>query len=327
MICTGNRRFALLAAVAMLCTALLWAAPAQAYYSDAALERDGTLCTHQVTRAERKYGIPQRLLAAIAATETGQYHKGLGVKIPWPWVINVEGKPFFFDNKREAVAAVEKFQRQGKTSIDVGCMQINLKHHPQAFTNLNQAFEPRYNVDYAARFLRGHYDDTRTWKTAVGRYHSRTPGFAARYIGLVYNNWYGLAAKGSTAHAAAAPRTPAKRYTSYVQMEGGEQVVFSKGAKHPTRKVVARSAKDENVIRSASREPVRNDFQLSIIRPASAAGKVETAPTQSSESIASPLVLTMGEAKSFTTPKVMSISAKGKTDTSGEDSRFIRFVD
>lgn len=323
----GKKRFALLYAVSVFSAALIWGAPAHAYNSDAALERDGTLCTRQVTRAERQYGIPQRLLAAIAATETGQYHKGLGVKIPWPWVINVEGKPYFFDNKVQAIAAVEKFQRQGKTSIDVGCMQINLKHHPDAFTSLNQAFDPRYNVDYAARFLLGHYQETQAWKTAVGRYHSRTPGYAARYVGLVYNQWYGLASKGNTAVASTAPRSSSKRYKSYVQVEGGDQVVFSKGAKNPSRKVVApTTAKEENIIRSATREPVRSDFELSIIRPASAAGTVETAPTQSSESIASPLVMNMGEAKGFTTPKVLSIGAEAKSEA-GDDSRFIRFVD
>lgn len=179
--------FRIVSFLAALLVAVALPQGAQAF-TDAALEREGAQCTHQITRSERKYGIPQRLLGAVGATETGQYHKGLGVKIPWPWSINVEGKPYFFDNKAQAVAAVQKFQARGIKSIDVGCMQINLHHHPDAFANLNQAFEPSFNVDYAARFLRSHYDEAGSWKTAVGRYHSRTPSYATRYIALVYGN-------------------------------------------------------------------------------------------------------------------------------------------
>lgn len=326
-----NRIFALRSslflAAALLCSGVvLTSSPAEAYNSDAALERDGAQCTRQVARSERQYGIPQRLLAAMAATETGRRHKGLGVQIPWPWTINVEGKPYFFDTKREVVAAVANFQRQGITSIDVGCMQINLHHHPHAFSNLEQAFDPRYNVDYAARFLRGHYDETLSWKTAVGRYHSRTPAHATRYIGAVYGQWYGLASKAAGTQTATAPAK--SRYKSFVQVgSSGEQTVFNDPAqKSSPRKIVTPvTPKDEHIIKTASRENVRRDFELSIIRPASNAGKIETAPTQSSDA-SNPLVMNSGEAKPFTSAKVMAISANGKT-SDDNDSRFVRFVD
>ena len=38
-------------------------------------------------------------------------------------------------------------------SVDVGCMQISLTYHPDAFSSMDQAFDPASNADYGARFL------------------------------------------------------------------------------------------------------------------------------------------------------------------------------
>lgn len=326
MIFLQKVRYALLLAAVAACP-VFWAVPARAYNSDEALERDGVLCTQQVSRAERKYGIPQRLLAAMAATETGRRHKRLGIQVPWPWVINVEGRPFFFDTKREAVIAVEKFQAQGIKSIDVGCMQVNLYHHPKAFANLSQAFEPSFNVDYAARFLRSHYDETNSWKTAVGRYHSRTPGNAARYVGAVYSQWYGLAVADTG--VAAQPPQKSRKYTSYIRMENtGEQKELSRSrhvisAATPQPDIVSSGAR---VVRPSTRESSAGKMDISIIRPATAAGRIEPAPTTDVAEASNPIVMDKGqnEEKGFTTPKVVSNHASG---SGKEDSRFIRFVD
>ena len=43
-------------------------------------------------------------------------------------------------------------------SIDIGCAQVNLMHHPDAFASLEQAFDPMANADYAARFLKQLHD-------------------------------------------------------------------------------------------------------------------------------------------------------------------------
>lgn len=153
------------------------------------------LCTRYLPRHERQYGIPVHLLAAIASTESGRYHKGLGLSIPWPWTINAEGKGHYFDSKEEAVAAVRKLQAQGVKSIDVGCMQVNLRHHPNAFASLSEAFDPRFNVAYAARFLRNNYEDLGSWKLAAAAYHSRTPTFGNQYLKLVYKSWNNILTK------------------------------------------------------------------------------------------------------------------------------------
>src|SRR5471032_3062652 len=108
----------------------------QAYAQTDSLIEGAKLCTRHLPRYEREYAIPTHLLSAIASTESGRYHDGLKIKVPWPWTINVEGKGYFFDNKDQAVAAVRKFKAQGAQSIDVGCMQVNLQQHPQAFVSL-----------------------------------------------------------------------------------------------------------------------------------------------------------------------------------------------
>jgi hypothetical protein len=109
-----------------------------------------------------------------------------------PWSINVEGKPYRFSSKQQAIEAVRKFQHRGVKSIDVGCMQINLKHHPRAFQSLEQAFDPQTNIAYAARFLKQLMKTYQSWNKAVGAYHSLTPHYSDRYKNKVFHYWQRL---------------------------------------------------------------------------------------------------------------------------------------
>lgn len=63
------------------------------------------------------------------------------------------GKGRYFATKEEAVRAVKKLQAQGVKSIDVGCMQINLAYHGDAFDSIEDALDPETNVTYGAKFL------------------------------------------------------------------------------------------------------------------------------------------------------------------------------
>src|SRR5207248_147780 len=67
--------------------------------------------------------------------------------------------------------------------IDVGCLQVDLTLHRQAFASLEDAFDPVANADYAARYLSDLYRDEaeRNWNVAVGLYHSHTASLAAAY--------------------------------------------------------------------------------------------------------------------------------------------------
>lgn len=154
-------------------------------YLHDALVQGARKCTRYYPVYEQKYSIPEHLLSSIGMVESGRWHKGLDIALPWPWTINVDGKGYYFESKNEAIRAVKKHQRQGAKNIDVGCMQISMKFHPKAFRNLAQAFDPASNVRYAAKYLRSLYDEVGTWRKATGFYHSRTPSKTNHYAGKV----------------------------------------------------------------------------------------------------------------------------------------------
>lgn len=141
-------------------------------------------------RAEKTYNIPSKLLKAIAVTESGKQVDGKF--IPWPWTLNVEGTPYFYSNKPEAVGALKQFIASGKSNIDVGMMQINLKHHPHAFSSPEEALDPYRNIHYAAQFLTDLKKQTNNWLEAVGRYHSSIPQHHNRYRAQVMKTWQNL---------------------------------------------------------------------------------------------------------------------------------------
>lgn len=168
--------------------ALVAASDASARVYDQQIEA-ARLCTKHFPEQERLNGIPTHLLAAIASVESGRWNEELNMALPWPWTINVEGKGYYFGSKAEAVSKVKALLKSGIRSIDVGCMQVNLKHHPNAFATLDQAFDPHYNVVYAAKFLRTNYEDMRSWTRAAAAYHSKAPKEGKKYLTQIENTW------------------------------------------------------------------------------------------------------------------------------------------
>ncbi len=225
---TGVRFFTAMIAVGFLCTAT----PAFAVSNDEnALIEGAKLCTRYLPRHERQYGIPEHLLAAIASTESGRFHRGLGLNLPWPWTINVNGRGYFFDTKEEAVAAVNKLKSQGYTSIDVGCMQVNLHHHAKAFASVEQAFDPAYNVGYAADFLKRNFMEEGSWRKATGDYHSRTPSYGSSYAEQVFGAWGRISAKVADARAGRPVLNTYAKNTS-VKQDGKPVVMASRVVRH-----------------------------------------------------------------------------------------------
>jgi hypothetical protein len=141
----------------------------------------GALCRAAIITAERAGALPPQLLAAIGRVESGRRDPVSGRMAPWPWTINAEGQGTFYDTKAQAVAAAQALQARGVRSFDVGCMQINMMHHPNAFTSLEQAFDPSANAAYAVRFLTALHAQTNDWARAAGLYHSATPELGAAY--------------------------------------------------------------------------------------------------------------------------------------------------
>ena len=149
----------------------------------------GRLCRAAIQAAERAANLPAHLLTAIARVESGRRDPETGAFHPWPWTINAEGRGQFFPTKAAAIAAVQAEQARGVRSIDVGCMQINLRHHPNAFANLEEAFDPVANARYAARFLTELNATRNDWPRAASAYHSQTPEFAEPYRARVMAAW------------------------------------------------------------------------------------------------------------------------------------------
>ncbi len=150
----------------------------------------GLLCQSAIAAAQAASRLPKGLLAAIGLVESGRPDPAAGGAVrPWPWTIDAAGQPTFFASKEDAIAAVQALQARGVASIDVGCMQVNLMHHPQAFASLDLAFDPTLNAAYAARFLTQLYGQTRDWASAAALYHSATPEIAGAYQERVLEAW------------------------------------------------------------------------------------------------------------------------------------------
>lgn len=156
-------------------------APASALsFAPSSASSPGEQCRAAIAAAEQANGIPPHLLGAIGHVESGRREPS-GEVNPWPWSINVEGVDHVYDSEAEAIAGVRGFQAKGARSIDVGCLQVNLMYHPDAFATLEDAFDPVRNAQYAARFLVQLHQQSGSWTTATAWYHSATPELGSDY--------------------------------------------------------------------------------------------------------------------------------------------------
>lgn len=263
------------------------------------------LCTQQFPTQERAQNIPNHLLAAISSTESGRWHKGLGMALPWPWTANVEGKGYYYNSKAEAIAGVQQHMRSGARSIDVGCMQVNLKHHAKAFRDLNEAFDPGMNVAYAAKFLRTNYNDLGDWIKATGAYHSRTPKYGNAYLVRIEKSWNRIVSKVATARAnqGLAPQATARPEFSVAQTavptaatrpmnriastRGVKSIKVSQTERRASEVMIVRAESKNGTIRVAdalatnanAMPTVRESHGVSVVSPV---GVDSTAPTANS---------------------------------------------
>lgn len=141
-------------------------------------------CEGAISAAAAKYGVPEGILYSVGLTETGR--KGS----LQPFAMNVDGKAYYFDGLEEALEAFRRAREGGAVLIDVGCMQINQHFHGEHFTSVEAMFDPRRNVEYAARFLSNLHSRHETWTMAVARYHAGPNNDPAqkRYVCRVISN-------------------------------------------------------------------------------------------------------------------------------------------
>ena len=176
------------------------------------------MCIREILLAQLRHQIPGNLLLGIGLQESGLYRGGeLTV---WPYTANAAGTGKYFNSEDEAVHWVRELRAQGTTSIDVGCMQINMHWHPDAFDTIADGFNPRRNVEYAAEYLVRLYEKKGDWAEAAASYHSGTEDLQKAYLGRLEQNLkvanarlddFQEMAGASAPQTAQAPTAPARR--------------------------------------------------------------------------------------------------------------------
>ncbi|MBN2751400.1 MAG: transglycosylase SLT domain-containing protein [Rhodospirillaceae bacterium] len=157
------------------------------------------VCLDTTQRVGAAEGLPRHMLSSIAITESGRTDPKTKAKVAWPWTVTSGGAGQYFPTKAAAIAEVKRLQRAGVRNIDVGCMQINLKYHPDAFASLAEAFDPETNVRYASRFLKDLKQAWNSWSEAIQHYHSADATRGRAYEKRVVLNHQDLTS--SLAHA------------------------------------------------------------------------------------------------------------------------------
>ncbi len=142
------------------------------------------VCEREMLRAAREHNIPVAVLYAVALTETGQrgdLHE---------YAMNVAGRSVFNASLSDALTVFQTARARGVKLIDIGCMQVNHHYHGRMFPSIEAMFDPRQNVDYAAKFLQDLYRSEKTWTNAVARYHAGpgNPPAQKSYVCAVIGN-------------------------------------------------------------------------------------------------------------------------------------------
>ena len=153
------------------------------------IDNKWNICRDETRAAERSHVVPSHLLTAISMAESGRWNGEQRANLAWPWTVTARGEGHFYPTKAAAIAAVRNLKAEGLSNIDVGCMQINLKYHPNAFKNLEQAFTPKANVAYAASLVKTHFATHKSWIKAASAYHSTTPKLNRKYKVKLVRLW------------------------------------------------------------------------------------------------------------------------------------------
>lgn len=156
--------------------------------SAAATAAPGDACEQAGRAAEAAFGIPSGLLLAIGRVESGRL-SATGHVAAWPWAVDVAGQGALLPSRAAALAAIRAARAAGQTNIDVGCFQVNLGDHPDAFPSLEAALDPETNARYAAGFLARLRTQLGDWGAAAAAYHSQTSALGQPYLLAVLRNW------------------------------------------------------------------------------------------------------------------------------------------
>ena len=136
-------------------------------------------CLRAAQLAAQEEGVPLSVLLTVALVETGR--AGAAGMHPWAWAVRAQDRGHWPDTAQAALGIAQAAQASGATNIDLGCFQINLRWHGDAFDSLTAMLDPVGNARYAARLLRAHHARLGDWTLAAGAYHSARADHSARY--------------------------------------------------------------------------------------------------------------------------------------------------
>lgn len=138
--------------------------------------------------AAQRAGVPPPVLYAVALQESGTLVRGR--LIPWPWTLNVAGRPERYATCAEACAGMRRaLARTPARRIDAGLGQVNLGYHASRYTHPCDLLDPHRNLAIAAEILKEQHTQGENWLAAIGRYHRPAGGApAARYRRSVHKH-------------------------------------------------------------------------------------------------------------------------------------------
>ena len=146
-------------------------------------EADASSCSDAARTAELSHALPAGLLTAIGSVESGGW--GLSVN-------GNDGTPGRrFATTRDAIQYTAILLGSGVTTIDIGCFQVDLHYHANAFQRWQDAFDEDLNAGAAADILSRLHAHTGNWARAVQLYHSADPDRGQAYLQAVMSAWRG----------------------------------------------------------------------------------------------------------------------------------------
>lgn len=152
--------------------------------AEAAPKKISSTCEQHINDVSISEGVPLGVLYAVALTESG-----LGGQLN-PYALNIEGVSLVAKSRTEALVAFEAARKNEKKLIDIGCMQVNYFWHQDGFKSVEDMFDPKQNISYAAKLLKSAQLKHGSWTEAVARYHSGPRNKVAqhRYVCKVLHN-------------------------------------------------------------------------------------------------------------------------------------------
>ena len=143
------------------------------------------------------FGVPHTLLYAVALTESGRQLDTQVIHRPWPWTLNISGQGYYYSSRIQAWQGLKQALDNGKTSIDIGLMQVNWRYHQERLGSPWQALDPYHNLRVGAAILQDCYKTRQDWWASVGCYHApANPQRADRYRQRVLARWQGIERAG-----------------------------------------------------------------------------------------------------------------------------------